>query len=130
MHCKVVKYCILSEVCRGGSRISFRRRCTRLLLLTSTPINQYIFFFWKNTSCIRKPQVISGGGGGGPPPPPPPRSAPVQALGTEGQRDLRRDSLAQAFKKHPYGREYAVMTHEEATKNHPGGAKRSFKIII
>ena len=54
----------------------------------------------------------------------------VQASGTEGQRDLRRDSLAQAFKKHPYGREYAVMTHEEATKNHPGGAKRSFKIII
>ena len=36
----------------------------------------------------------------------------VQASGTEGQRDLRRDSLAQAFKKHPYGREYAVMTHE------------------
>ena len=30
---------------------------------TSTPIN-HIFFFWQNTSCIRKPQVISGGGGG------------------------------------------------------------------
>ena len=23
------------------------------------------FFFWQNTSCIRKLQVISGGGGGG-----------------------------------------------------------------
>ena len=29
---------------------------------TSTPINHIAFFFWQNTSCIRKPQVISGGG--------------------------------------------------------------------
>ena len=28
---------------------------------TSTPINHIVFFFWQNTSCIRKPQVISGG---------------------------------------------------------------------
>ena len=32
---------------------------------TSTPINHIVFFFWQNTSCIRKPQVISGGWGGG-----------------------------------------------------------------
>ena len=39
--------------------------------------------------------------------------------GKEGQRDLRRDSFK--FTRDASGREYAVMTHEEATKNHPGG---------
>ena len=39
--------------------------------------------------------------------------------GREGQRDLRRDSFK--FTRDANGREYAVMTHEEATKNHPGG---------
>ena len=39
--------------------------------------------------------------------------------GREGQRDLRRDSFK--FTKDANGREYAVVTHEEATKNHPGG---------
>ena len=39
--------------------------------------------------------------------------------GREGQRDLRRDSFK--FTKDANGREYAIMTHEEATKNHPGG---------
>ena len=39
--------------------------------------------------------------------------------GREGQRDLCRDSFK--FTKDANGREYAVMTHEEATKNHPGG---------
>ena len=66
---------------RGGSRIFFRRGCTRLLLYFNT--NKPLFL--QKTSCIRKPQVISGGGGGGgaprPPPPhplhPPPRSAPA-----------------------------------------------------
>ena len=33
---------------------------------TSTPINHKGFFFWQNTSCIRKLQVISRGGGGTP----------------------------------------------------------------
>ena len=51
-----------TSVIRSGSRISFRRGCTRLLLLTSTPINHFFFFFLQNTSCIRKLQVISGGG--------------------------------------------------------------------
>ena len=48
---------------RGGSRIFNRRGCTRLLLYfaTNKPLS---FFFWQNTSCIRKRQVISGGGGG------------------------------------------------------------------
>ena len=38
---------------RGGSRIFFRRACTRLEL------NKPHSFFWQNTSCIRKLQVIS-----------------------------------------------------------------------
>ena len=48
---------------RGGSRIFFRKGCTRLLLYFNT--NKPHSFFWQNTSCIRKPQVISGGRGGG-----------------------------------------------------------------
>ena len=43
---------------RGGSRIFFRRGCTRLLLCFNT---NKPHFFLQNTSCIRKPQVISGG---------------------------------------------------------------------
>ena len=45
---------------RGGSRIFFRRGCTRLLLYFNT--NKPHSFFLQNTSCIRKPQVISAGG--------------------------------------------------------------------
>ena len=37
----------------------------------------------------------------------------------EGQRDLRRDSFK--FLRDASGCEYAMMTHEEATKNHPSG---------
>ena len=47
---------------RGGSRIFFRRGCTRLSLYFNTD-KPHSFFFWQNTSCIRKPRVISGGGG-------------------------------------------------------------------
>ena len=36
--------------------------CTRLLLYFNTN-KPHSFFFWQNTSCIRKPQVISGGEG-------------------------------------------------------------------
>ena len=54
---------------RGGSRIFFRRGCTRLLFHFNTIIPHSFCFFLRNTSCIRKPQVISGGGGGGGPPP-------------------------------------------------------------
>ena len=46
----------------GGSRILFRRGCTRLLLYFNTN-RPHSFFFLQNTSCIRKPQVISGGRG-------------------------------------------------------------------
>ena len=46
---------------RGGSRIFFRRGCTRLLLYFNTN-KPHSFFFLQNTSCIRKPQVMSGGG--------------------------------------------------------------------
>ena len=44
---------------RGGSRILFRRGCTRLLLYFNT--NKPHRFFLQNTSCIRKLQVISEG---------------------------------------------------------------------
>ena len=44
---------------RGGSRIFFRRECTRLLLYFNTN-KTHSFFFLQNTSCFRKPQVISG----------------------------------------------------------------------
>ena len=60
---------------RGGSRIFFRRGCTRLFLYFNT--NKPHSFFLQNTSCIKKPQVISGGGGEGAHPlHPSPRSAP------------------------------------------------------
>ena len=60
---------------RGGSRIFFRRGCTRLLLYFNTNKPHSFFFFLQNTSCIRKPKVISGGGGAHPLHPPP-RSTP------------------------------------------------------
>ena len=44
---------------RGGSRI-FLGGGALISCSTSTPIN-HIVFFWKITSCIRKPLVISGG---------------------------------------------------------------------
>ena len=50
----------LSVSNRGGSRIFFRRGCTRLLLYFNT--NKPHSFFLQNTSCIKKPQVIWGGG--------------------------------------------------------------------
>ena len=59
----------------GGSRIFFRRGCTRLLLYFNTN-KPHSIFFGQNTSCIRKPQVSSGGGGVHPLHPPP-RCAPV-----------------------------------------------------
>ena len=71
-----VLYCLkrlgifnISRHDRGGSRIFFRRGCTRLLLYFKA--NKPHSFFWQNTSCIRKPQVISGGGGCAPPAPSP-----------------------------------------------------------
>ena len=57
-------------VVRGGSRIFFRRGCTRLSLYFSTN-KPHSFFFLQNTSCIRKLQVIPGGGGCVPPAPSP-----------------------------------------------------------
>ena len=51
-----------------------RRGCARLLLYFNTN-KPHSFFFWQNTSCIRKLQVISGRGGAHPLHPPP-RSAP------------------------------------------------------
>ena len=60
---------------RGGSRI-FLRGGALVSCSTSKPINHIVFFFfWQNTSCIRKPQVILGRGAH--PLHPPPRSAPA-----------------------------------------------------
>ena len=59
---------------RGGSRIFFKRGCTRLLLYFNT--NKPHSFFLQNTSCIRKPQVISGGKCA-PPAPPLPLDPPL-----------------------------------------------------
>ena len=39
--------------------------------------------------------------------------------GSEGQKELRRDSFA--FLSDAEGQEYAIMTHDEQTKNHQGG---------
>ena len=39
--------------------------------------------------------------------------------GREGQRTLKTTSFK--FEMDPTGRNYATMTHDEATKNHPGG---------
>ena len=72
----------------GGSRIFFRRGCTRLLLYFNN--NKPHSFFLQNTSCIRKPQVISGGGGGAHPLHPPPRSAPVTVSGWDNHSPKNR----------------------------------------
>ena len=53
-----VSYCS-----RGGSRIFFRRVCTRLLLYFNTN-KPHSFLGGQNSSCIRKPPAISGRGGG------------------------------------------------------------------
>ena len=45
---------------RGGSRIFFLGGGALVSFSSSTPINHIVFFFWKITSCIRKPLVISG----------------------------------------------------------------------
>ena len=70
----------ITMIWQGRIQDFFKRRCTRLLL-ASIPINNIVFCFLQNTSCIRKPQVISGEeGGGGHLLHPPPRSAHVWAL--------------------------------------------------
>ena len=46
---------------RGGSRILLGGGAL-VYCSTSTPINHIVFFFFQNTSCIRKLQVISRGG--------------------------------------------------------------------
>ena len=68
-------YCKMWMENRGGSRIFFRRGCTRLLLYFNT--NKPLFFS-QNTSCIRKPQVISVGGGGVHTPCPLPLDPPLE----------------------------------------------------
>ena len=52
----------MEMLCKRQGRIQdfFTRGCTRLLLYFNTN-KPHSFFFWQNTSCIRKPQVISGG---------------------------------------------------------------------
>ena len=70
VQCAVICTIRFNRIIRGGSRIFFRRGCTRLLLYFNTN-KPHSFFFLRNTSCIRKPQVISGGEGCAPPAPSP-----------------------------------------------------------
>ena len=70
---KIKQVTLLLTMFRGGSRIFFRRGCTRLLLYFNTNKPHSVFFL-QNTSYIRKPQVISRRGAH--PLHPPPRSAP------------------------------------------------------
>ena len=57
----------------GGSRISFRRGCTRLMLYFNTNKTHSFFFFCRIPVVLenRRSSKGGGGGGGGPPPPPP-----------------------------------------------------------
>ena len=61
---------------RGGSRIFFRRGCTRLLLYFNTN-NPHIFFFAEYQLYQKAAGHLRGGGGGCAPPAPSPRSAPA-----------------------------------------------------
>ena len=60
----IAVFCMFLQISRlhdrGGSRIFFRRGCTRFLLYFNTK-KPHSLFFLQNTSCIRIPQVISGG---------------------------------------------------------------------
>ena len=61
-------------MCRGGSRIFFRRGCTRLLLYFNT--NKPHSFFFRRIPVVLENCKSSQGGGGAHPLHPPPRSAP------------------------------------------------------
>ena len=63
------------EVYRGGSRIFFRRGCTRLLLYFNTN-KPHSFFFRRIPAVLENHRSSQGGGGGAHPLHPPPRSAP------------------------------------------------------
>ena len=56
--------------CRGGSRIFFRRGCTRLLS-TSTPINHIVLFFFCRIPVVLENRRSGVGGGCAPPAPSP-----------------------------------------------------------
>ena len=66
----------LSMQCRGGSRIFFRRGCTRLLLYFNTN-KPHSFFFFGRIPVVLENCRSSQGGGGMHPLHPPPRSAPA-----------------------------------------------------
>ena len=78
VQCAVICTIRFDRIIRGGSWI-FLGGGALVSCSTLTPINHIVFFFWRNTSCIRKPQVISGGRGAHPLHPPP-RSAPDNRL--------------------------------------------------
>ena len=82
MRCVMVEdtenYFIVShfaQVSRGGSRIFFRRGCTRLLLYFNTN-KPHSFFFGEYQLYQKTAGHLRGGGGGAHPLYPPPRSAP------------------------------------------------------
>ena len=57
---------------RSGSRIFFRRGCTRLLLCFTTNKPHSFFFFCRIPVVLENHRSSPGGGGGGAPGPPPP----------------------------------------------------------
>ena len=61
---------------RGGSRIFFRRGCTRVLLYFNTNKPHSFFFFCRIPVVLENRRSSRGGGGGGAPPPPPPHTPP------------------------------------------------------
>ena len=107
---------------RGGSRI-FSGGGALVSCSTSTPINHKVFFFLKNTSCIRKPQVISGGGAH--PRHPPPRSAPGYSEALSEEKII--EQLEEALK--------ALNRHSQRgtcpkTLQYKARADEAFKTVI
>jgi len=75
----IVRLFYFEKQYRGGSRIFFRRGCSRLLLYfnTNKPHSSFFFFFFRIPVILENRRSSQGGrGGGAHPPHPPPRSAP------------------------------------------------------
>ena len=75
---RAVKAISKGIICRGGSRIFFRRGCTHLLLYFNTNKPHSFFFFCRIPVVLKNHR--SSHRGGGHPLHPPPRSAPGNAL--------------------------------------------------
>ena len=79
VQCAVICTIRFDRIIRGGSRIFFRRECTRLLLYFNTYKPQSFFFFC-GIPVVLENRKSSQGGRGAHPLHPPPRSAPDNRL--------------------------------------------------